>query len=188
MKNRALLFACVGILVCNGLIAKEYHVAKSGSDTNPGTVEAPFLTISKAAMVLNAGDTVTVHSGTYREWVSPRNSGLNRTSRIVYRAAPGEDVWIKGSEEIKGWVRQRNSTVWKVVVPNSVFGDFNPFAEKLWGDWLDKNPVTYHLGEVFLNGKSFYEVDSLSKVRNPQEFPDSKNKAQSLYQWYAEVG
>lgn len=43
MKNRALLFACVGILVCNGLIAKEYHVAKSGSDTNPGTVEAPFL-------------------------------------------------------------------------------------------------------------------------------------------------
>ena len=62
MKNRALLFACVGILVCNGLIAKEYHVAKSGSDTNPGTVEAPFLTISKAAMVLNAGDTVTVHS------------------------------------------------------------------------------------------------------------------------------
>ena len=29
MKNRALLFACVGILVCNGLIAKEYHVAKS---------------------------------------------------------------------------------------------------------------------------------------------------------------
>ena len=75
MKNRALLFACVGILVCNGLIAKEYHVAKSGSDTNPGTVEAPFLTISKAAMVLNAGDTVTVHSGTYREWVSPRNSG-----------------------------------------------------------------------------------------------------------------
>ena len=35
MKNRALLFACVGILVCNGLIAKEYHVAKSGSDTIP---------------------------------------------------------------------------------------------------------------------------------------------------------
>ena len=28
--------------MCNGLIAKEYHVAKSGSDTNPGTVESPF--------------------------------------------------------------------------------------------------------------------------------------------------
>lgn len=85
MKNRALLFACVGILVCNGLIAKEYHVAKSGSDTNPGTVEAPFLTISKAAMVLNAGDTVTVHSGTYREWVSPRNSWLE--SYFAYRVS-----------------------------------------------------------------------------------------------------
>ena len=75
MKNRALLFACVGILVCNGLIAKEYHVAKSGSDTNPGTVEAPFLTISKAAMVLNAGDTVTVHSGTYSLY-NPRTSAI----------------------------------------------------------------------------------------------------------------
>lgn len=101
MKNRALLFACVGILVCNGLIAKEYHVAKSGSDTNPGTVEAPFLTISKAAMVLNAGDTVTVHSGTYREWVSPRNSGLNRTSRIVYRAARAKMFGSKGRKKLK---------------------------------------------------------------------------------------
>lgn len=93
------------------LSAREYHVAKNGSDSNPGTAEAPFLTISRAAQILTAGDTVTVHSGVYREWVSPRNSGLNRTSRIVYRAAPGEEVWIKGSEEIKGWKRRRTTDI-----------------------------------------------------------------------------
>ena len=192
MKGTRFISAIGGVLLLcaasQALPAREYHVAKNGSDANPGTAGAPFLTISKAAEVLTAGDTVTVHCGTYREWVSPRNSGLNRSSRIVYRAAPGEEVWIKGSEQVRDWKRQGRSTVWKATVPNSMFGDFNPFAEKLWGDWLDASPVTYHLGEVYLNGKSLYEVDSLSKVEAPVEFQASKDKEGSLYQWYAEVG
>ena len=90
--------AIASLLMAQGLFATEYHVAKNGSDQNPGTAEAPFLTISKAAMVLKTGDTVTVHEGVYREWVQPRNSGADVYSRITYQAAEGEEVWIKGSE------------------------------------------------------------------------------------------
>lgn len=55
------------------LSAEEYHVSKTGSDLNPGTKDAPFLTISKAASVARSGDVVTVHEGIYREWVNPVN-------------------------------------------------------------------------------------------------------------------
>ena len=52
------------------LIAQDYHVAKSGNDSNNGTFESPFLTISKAAKVALPGSVITVHEGTYRERVS----------------------------------------------------------------------------------------------------------------------
>ena len=60
----------------------EYHVAKTGNDSALGTAEQPFLTISKAAQVAVAGDTVTVHAGVYREWVRPTNGGTEG-ARIV---------------------------------------------------------------------------------------------------------
>ncbi|HIY57844.1 MAG TPA: DUF1565 domain-containing protein, partial [Candidatus Tetragenococcus pullicola] len=64
-----------------------YHVAKNGSDDFPGTQEKPFLTIQQAANVAQAGDTISVHQGEYREWVKPKNAGLSPNRRITYQAA-----------------------------------------------------------------------------------------------------
>ena len=38
------------------VMAKDYHVAKTGNDSNTGTSESPFLTIQAAANVAQAGD------------------------------------------------------------------------------------------------------------------------------------
>ena len=64
-----------------------YHVAKNGSNKNAGTYEAPFLTISHAAKLLEEGDTVVVHEGTYRETVSPKRGARSASQRITYEAA-----------------------------------------------------------------------------------------------------
>ena len=80
--------------------AREIHVAKTGNDSYAGNPESPYLTIGKAATVAQPGDTVTVHAGTYREWVKPARGGRDENSRITYRAAAGEEVFIKGSERI----------------------------------------------------------------------------------------
>ena len=112
-----------------------YHVSKQGSDRAAGTAEQPFLTINHAAAVAVAGDTVVVHGGEYREWVDPRNGGLSDTCRVTYEVAPGEHAVIKGSEEVTGW-EKAEGTVWKKTLPNSLFGDWNPFAEAIEGDWL----------------------------------------------------
>lgn len=177
----------------------EYHVAKKGCDLWEGTRERPFLTISKAAAEAVSGDRVIVHGGIYREWVKPEHSGRSGVERIVYEAAEGEKVIIKGSERITGWERTEG-TVWKAVLPNSFFGDYNPYAEVLGGDWfISPEDNSLHTGEVYLNGKSFYEAKSLEEVKNPVMRTEGVNPPwtkrgepllhpeDSVYQWFARV-
>ncbi len=152
---KALLIILI-IIPAYGLGAKEYHVSKNGNDKNPGSLSAPFQTISAAARIAEAGDKITVHEGIYRERVNPVNGGSSDLKRIIYRAAEGEKVFIKGSEEIRDWKKVEGS-VWKVVIPNTFFGDYNPYADLLTGDWLNKKGIDHHTGEVFLNGRSLFE-------------------------------
>lgn len=177
-------------------MAFEYHVAKNGSDHAEGTKQNPFLTINKAASVATAGDTVIVHEGVYREWVKPKYAGLSEYRRIAYQAAEGEKVVIKGSEQIQDW-EQVEGTVWKVVLPNEFFGDYNPYKEEIFGDWIVYNPGR-HLGDVYLNGMSFYEAETFEQLKNPEvktEVLDHwtktvvpvLNQEQTKYLWYAEV-
>jgi hypothetical protein len=164
---------------------KEYHVSVKGNDSNIGSVALPFKTISAAVKVAFPGDTITVHTGNYREWVNPVRGGESDAKRIVYRAAPGEKAEIKGSEIITGWKKEKTG-VWKVVIPNSFFGDYNPYQDSVFGDWFGRMGRIHHTGEVFLNGKSLYEKETISKVVNP--VPDNKIKDTegSTYTWYCE--
>jgi parallel beta-helix repeat protein len=66
------------------------------SNSGPGTQSEPFCTISAAAAVATAGQTVLVSSGTYNEDVTPANSGT-AGSPITYQAAPGATVTVTGS-------------------------------------------------------------------------------------------
>ncbi|MET0414960.1 MAG: DUF1565 domain-containing protein, partial [Actinoplanes sp.] len=182
-------------------MTSELHVATTGSDSADGSADQPFRTINRAAEVAVAGDTIVVHEGEYREWVKPRRGGLSDLRRITYQAAPGEHVVIKGSERVTGWV-QAGGTVWKVTVPNTLFGTFNPFAEEIAGDWIVYRPGTperKHLGDVYLNGLSFYEVHSADEVADPPlrteavddwtGAPDKvRNPSQTQLVWHAEVG
>ena len=74
-----------------------FHVAKNGNDENPGSKEKPFLTISRAAMMVQPGDTVIVHTGKYSESVFVASTGT-AAKPIVFRAAPGEEVWLDGND------------------------------------------------------------------------------------------
>lgn len=135
--------------------SKEYHVSVSGNDNNRGTAEAPFKTIQKAADIAYPGDIITVHAGIYRERINPIRSG-EAEKPIIYRAAKGEVVEIKGSEVIKGWEIQ-DDKIWFVKIPNTLWKGFNPYADTIYGDWLEKGKWC-HTGEVYLNNKALSEV------------------------------
>jgi len=165
--------------------AKEYHVSVNGNDTNDGSASKPFRTINYAAQLAVAGDVITVHAGTYRERIDPARGGESDAKRITYRAASGEKVEIKGSEVITGWKKEKNGT-WKVTVPNSFFGDYNPYKDSINGDWFIGKGRIHHTGEVFLNGKSLYEMEILETVINPVANTKIKDPEGSTYTWYCE--
>jgi hypothetical protein len=183
MKKLQLLL----ILLIIGIsgFTREFHVAKTGNDKNPGTAELPFLTIQAAADIAQPGDIVTVHQGVYRERITPPRGGVSDTRRITYRAAEGEKVHIKGSEIIKNWEKFAG-TVWKVVVPNSFFGDYNPYKDLIRGDWFNAMKRVHHTGEVYLNGKSLWEAALLEDVFHPKQKTGSFDPEGSTFTWFCE--
>jgi hypothetical protein len=183
MKKLKLLFLM--ILAVSIVTAKEFHVSKTGNDKNPGTPGSPFLTIQAAANIAQPGDIITVHQGVYRERITPPRGGESETKRITYRAAEGEKVQIKGSEIIKNWEKFAG-TVWKVVIPNSFFGDYNPYKDLIRGDWFNAMKRVHHTGEVYLNGKSFWEAALLEDVINPKQKKERFDPKGSTYTWYCE--
>ncbi|WP_170148048.1 carbohydrate binding domain-containing protein [Marinoscillum furvescens] len=74
-----------------------FYVAKSGSDDNPGTAEAPFLTIQRAADEMLPGEKCVIAEGTYREYVKPVSDG------VTFEAVEGDEVVISAFESYNDW-------------------------------------------------------------------------------------
>jgi len=144
----------------------DFHVALSGDDANPGTQAAPLRTIQRAADLAQPGDVITVHEGVYRERIKPPRGGQSDQNRIVYQAAPGEKVEIKGSEVVRNWVKVQND-VWKATLPNSFFGGLNPYSDLIHGDWFSPKGRQHHTGAVYCSGDWLTEAAKLDDVLKP---------------------
>ncbi len=85
-------------LAASSAHAAEYYVAPTGSDSNAGTMAAPWATLQKGVNTAVAGDTVFIRGGTYRittpatsgAGINFNKSGTSDTNRIKYWAYPGE--------------------------------------------------------------------------------------------------
>ena len=145
--------------------ASEYHVSLKGDPAGDGSYAKPFKMISNAALVAQPGDVITVHAGVYRERIDPPRGGVSEAKRIIYQAAPGEKVVITGAEAVKGWSKVTNDT-WSVTIPNTLFGGFNPYTDRIKGDWC-RNPRGYHTGAVYVNGEWLMETIQKDEVLGP---------------------
>jgi len=146
--------------------AAEYHVSARGKDAHDGSASKPLRTIQAAAEKAQPGDTIIVHEGVYRERVNPPRGGESDARRIVYQAAPGEKVVIKGSEIVKDWQKVGDG-VWKVALPNSFFGDYNPYTDIIKGEWHSHGGYPRHTGTVYLNGHWLDEAETVEHVLAP---------------------
>lgn len=163
---------------------KTYYVDQnhnSASDQNPGTEQAPFKTINRAAQVLKPGEEVIIKAGTYRESIHPLRGGASPEKMIVYKAAAGEKVIVKGSVVLptenwqhgKGWRYGRTPKgkekpqVWQFDFDGKDFGGYNPFAMmniQHDREWLQYKKVNMQghfkrRGMIFLNGKPIEQVE-----------------------------
>ncbi len=78
-----------------------YYVSTTGNDSNPGTEESPWLTISKCASTISAGDTCIIKDGTYSENVTITNSGSSGNV-ITYQAQNKNYAVVSGVITING--------------------------------------------------------------------------------------
>ena len=162
----------------------KYYVDQNAAVFGNGTQEAPFQTISEAAAIARPGDEVIVAPGIYREYVDPACAGTE-DAPIVYRSAEPLKAVITGAEPLTGW-ELHEGTTWKVRVPNSLFeGERNPYTTMVSGDWFIAFFIA-HLGDVYLNHKSMYEVTELEQVLDPKPSDASWDRDFSVYTWYTE--
>lgn len=157
-----------------------YYVDAKVKRSGDGSKSHPFKFISEASKIAKAGDEVLVYPGLYREYVDPKNAGT-KDDPIVYRSVERRQAIITGAERIQIWEPYKGD-VYVARIPNGMFGDYNPYTTEIFGDWyFGKNT---HTGEVYLNGKSMYEVPTLDEVIEAKVWEPSWDRAFSIYKWY----
>jgi hypothetical protein len=160
-----------------------YHVNAGAAAGGDGSSARPFRTIQQAADLALPGDEVLVAPGVYREWVDPRNGGT-AAKPVRYRSEVPLRAVITGAEPLTQW-EHLGDGVWCAQVPNSLFSHRNPYTDLVRGDWFMGGYIA-HLGDIYLNGRSFYEVLTREELRAPRPSPASWEPERSLYVWYTE--
>ncbi|MCH5244943.1 MAG: DUF1565 domain-containing protein [Muribaculaceae bacterium] len=100
MKHYLLTVAAFLAIAFGAAAQGVYHVSPTGDDTAAGTAEAPFATIQKAVDVVEPGETIYVHAGTY--YINSRilipEKATTETSRIRLFAYGDGEVIVDGSK------------------------------------------------------------------------------------------
>ena len=171
---------------------KTYYVDNRNphaADSNPGTKQLPFLTISKAAEVLEPGERVVIMAGVYRERVSPVRGGTGADRMISYEAAPGAEVIVKGSVEVnKGWgpsteygldlsdAARAKVKIYQRRLDDIEFHGYNPFGMvNMMQDRRYLNPTPAELrrhllrrGMIYVDGKRLDQVEGYSELAHAE--------------------
>jgi hypothetical protein len=124
-------------------VGRQLYVSPGGSDTNPGSFEAPWRTIQKAASVAQAGDAINIRAGIYRETVVPSNSG-SPGNPIKFRGYKDEIAIISGCETADGGWTPYRGRIYQKTISLPVNG---------YNDHIQSN-TTLLANQIFVKGKA----------------------------------
>jgi parallel beta-helix repeat protein len=134
-----------------------FYVSPSGKNENPGTRAKPWLTPSKAAQTLTAGQTALFDSGTYTEGLYIQTSGTSGKP-ITFKAAPGATPMIKLSDKNAGGVYVAGASYIRVegfdlsyIGPPGPFGPDNGYGDGMTAGANDAKVKSHHV--QFVNNK-----------------------------------
>lgn len=144
-RHHRLRFLCAAIAVL--MAAAEafgavYYVSPTGSDfwsgtqADPGNGDGPFATLAKAASVLQAGDTLYLRNGTYRETLDLAVSGQPGLP-ITIQNYPGESPTLTGADVVTGWSVENGDIYsapmnWNLSAENQIFANGVMVDEARW--------------------------------------------------------
>lgn len=125
------VITCFCVVLATDARGMTYYVSPDGNDSNsglgPGAAHA-LRTVQAAVNKLQAGDTLHIRGGVYREMVTFPTSG-KPNAPITLRPYRDERVVISGCEPVEGWERHEGD-IWRAPMPwtlglgrNQVFAD-----------------------------------------------------------------
>jgi len=165
----------VGSSLCAGSYGRTLHV--SGEKVAGIQQEQQFRTIGEATLLAEAGDTVIIHSGVYREKVDIEKSGL-ADRPITFQVAVGANVVMTGADRISEWTEVQGdgriySTPW-------------PYKFITWNQHNTHPDDDFHrlIGrceQVFVNGYGLRQVLERDKLTRGTFYIDPDDER--LYIW-----
>jgi len=90
-----------------------------------GYPAVPLASLAKACAVVEAGETIVLRGGVYRETLKPAKDG------VTIRAMKGQTVVVSGADLIEGWKREADGS-WSAPLPSKpkkVLRDGQPWGE-----------------------------------------------------------
>jgi hypothetical protein len=121
------------------------------SDSNPGTSTLPLKTVQRALDLAQAGDTVTIRPGVYREYLSAKHSGV-----------PGSPIIVQG-------VRGPNGE-WRTIVDPSIDASVGWIAAPEAGPYVyKKSDIGFVPGGMVLDNKLICRIRNAVMAANPTE-------------------
>ncbi len=150
-----------------------YYVSPAGDDSNVGDMEHPFRSISKASVVMVAGDECVIREGVYRETIMPLNGGA-KDKPIKYRSYEGEKVVVDATDLVDGWEKHEGNIYkakvhhkWIALAPDmqALYYDNRVMDIARWPNNDDDDKYTFE-GQ-YVDGGSASHVFSKDK-----KFPD----------------
>ena len=139
-------------------------VATDGNDSAPGDESRPLRTLGEAVRRAQAGATIVLREGTYRETIGIVGKKLS------IQPYPRERVWLKGSRVVSDWTRAGNAwrhQGWDVPLCRTCF----------LPDIIDPAyPLAGLPDMVFVDGRPLRQVDDRQAVTGGTFYVDVKRK------------
>ena len=137
--------------------AVEFHVAVTGNDANPGTMEQPFATLHRARDAVRARQpikepaAIVIHEGVYyldkTLELGPEDSG-SAEAPIVYRAAEGAHVVLSGGRQVTETWHPVDEHRWAVQITGVALSTPRDIAET-----YAATPKSWYFRQLFVDGK-----------------------------------
>jgi len=170
----------LGWIVCRDAQGRTFVVAQlhpAAGDDKAGTAAEPFKSIARAARDVQAGDTVRVEDGVYRETVVVESSG-SKEHPIVFAVAPGANVIVTGADVVTPWQREPGeANVFSAAWPH-LFAGWSPTNAHPDDD---DHRLIGRCEQVIADGYQIQQVGSLKEVTRGTFYVDLQ--AHRLYVW-----
>ncbi|MDP3582632.1 MAG: DUF1565 domain-containing protein, partial [Ignavibacteria bacterium] len=171
-KTQTITYFLLFVFISSSIFSKNYFVSTTGNDSNSGTKEFPFVSLTKAASVSIAGDTIFIRGGLYSptSTISLGSSSKSGTSTNYYHvlAYPGEKPVFNFSKQTSSDGIKLNGNYWHLKGVEATYSTHNGIA--INGSYnLVENCVVHdnkNSGMQFGNGASYNRVINCDSYYN----------------------